>query len=253
MLITSKNAETIDLRNPQVPQAIVNSGSNPKLLRAALAVMMGHEVDPSLCNSRKHEWVDSRQLYLAGALQNAGKLTFFNGSSVEHAGNWPQDAGLSQNEVFVCTGFGAEVGFGVLPTSAGVAGDHDVATQPADITASANMRLNAHDFISKRCKVNLTFANREIIKDMYGLDSFPWGGGLAGWGSSAATTASQSCASNGIAAKENGWFFSPYEFLDYGERVRALIEYQAAASLSVTAADIFIKVKLRGWRIVTTA
>lgn len=254
MLITALNVrQQYDLRNANVlariPKLIGTSTAVEELRMAAAAAIDGNPVDRSLATVRYHEWEDAKMLYTAGVLQNSGLLKFFDGTPIKFASNWPSPNGLQKNELFVATCFRLDLRFGLLPTSAGAAGDFDVATAVAGSTTDANVRANFYDYFIKRGLVNLAFSNRQIIKDMIGMERFPWGSGPVGWGNSAATSASQSNATNGVAQRENCFAFTPFEFLNEQEQVSCTVEHQAAAALTVTGVDAHIVAMLGGYSI----
>lgn len=253
MLITLENAKRNynfkdDAVKARVPKLVYSSGAREELLMAAAAVIDGNPVDRSLATVRYAEYVDAKMLYTAGVLQSSGLLRFFDGTPVKFASNWPGPGGLNKNEVFVATCFRLDLRFGLLPTGA-AAGDWDAATAVAGSTTDANVRANFYDFFIRRGLVNLSFSNRQIIKDVIGMDRFPWGSGPVGWGNSAATSASQSNATNGVGSRENCFAFTPFEFLSENEQVVCTVEHQAAAALTVTAVDAHIAAMIGGYSI----
>ncbi len=218
-----------------------------EMAAAGSAAMADVDVDPSFVNVIPHDYQDAAQLIANAVWQNNGNMEFFNSTQLNHRTNWAGPQGLENNVMFIAEAFRVDVRFGLLTTST-TAEDLDAQTEPASATSgtSAALRTGIYDFLIKRGLVNLKLQNQVFIDNIRGLDNFPSGRGVTGYGNLNATTAGMSLPSNGIASRENAWRFTPWKIIGPNQRLNCSIAMPVAASLGVTGADVYVTVSLSG-------
>ncbi|MBX9736629.1 MAG: hypothetical protein K2X32_06855 [Phycisphaerales bacterium] len=249
--MTRSNFKQFELH--PIARAAMQSGSlTEEMAYAASAAMFNTLVDPSFVNVIKHDFYDSNQLFLAGVLQSSGNLEFFaNSNYVPHRTNWPSSAGLERDTLFLANALRFEINFGVGPTAAGAAEDFDAQTDAASATAATApaFRANFYEYAMKRGLVNMKIGNRQVVENIKGLNSFPAGRGISGFGNIAATAAGMAIVSNGVPAVENAWWLTPWHVIAPQQRVSATVQWPAVAALGVTGLDCYIEARIGGLKL----
>jgi len=232
--ITARGA--LDVLYPQLSTPI--AGAIDSLLN-------GERPDSNLFNTRPVVYYH-RQMFINNGTLQQGPFTFFNTNNTDYVTNWFGPNGAPTDYGIIATGFGIKIQQGVTATGAleNASSDLIIGTNNAALTIPLNLR----QWITENGLVSLKIGDRTIIDRVFGLDNFPPGIGVEGFGGNATTLANTLVGAtrlnNGAAMQGNFFKFPEPVLVLPNKPILGTIAYQVPYNGTATAMTLWLQPQL---------
>lgn len=182
-----------------------------------------------------------------GSAPTVNKLSFFNVTQSAYVSNWNAN-GLPQDKCALLQGVRIVPEFGVTLSSGAADANSTDAQRVATAALLAANIVRLKQWLNTVGLVNMKVGDRPIIENIYGTGNFPAGKGVDGWaagfGSTSTMEANVGSSHNGAPQLDNVFGIAPWLPVLPGKQIDFSIDFQAAHGLTVTSAEVNIRVEL---------
>jgi len=216
-------------------------GLSESVSSAFEAVRRGEPVDLNVFNVRRVPFYHRLGLIVSGS--TALTLSAFNVAPSKFVSNFYGPGGLPQDVAAWVRGFRMKIQTGTVLAD-GTMDTHTPTFQRAADNSAVNTTANIAKFMTENGLVNISFGDRPIVSNAYGIETFPAGHGIDGFGYATSTVAAfeqtGALVSNGSPIEQNMFALAPWAPLLPGKPVTWTVEYQSAPT-GATNLDFTLK------------
>lgn len=224
-------------------RAVEYPGLSSATSQAFETIRYQQPIDLNVWNVRRKKYYDRQNVIAAGTLDTS--VVFFAGSPNKFQSNWPGPQGLPNDTCAWLRGIRLKIQQGC--TVAGVT-DTDAAAAVRAAAGATNpiLAAEAYRWLNENGEILVKVGDREIAA-AFGVESFPAGAGLDGYGALATTVTTMEAAAlynnNGQTIDANMYNCIPWAPILPGKPVTFTIDYQGTPP-TITNMDFVIKAEL---------